>query len=315
MNEILAKIEAAPIICVFRHQAPDPDALGSQWGLVNWLKESYPNKEVYAMGWHRGQSANLFGTYETVSDDVVRKSLAIILDTANAARIDDDRYQFALDSIKLDHHPFTDAYAKYEFIDDTAASTSELVCRLIQLKSRETLSQTTARYLYMGILTDTLRFSTSNTSASTLHCAAFLVNSDLNLSQINDDLFGMERIEFELTNYIRTHAVIEENGLVYIKLDRPTLEKLRVTPGLAKERVNELGLVRSFEIWALLIEHEEDGLIRYNGSLRSRRLSVNDIAQKYNGGGHRLAAAVKHLTDKEVDLCLEDCRKRIRGEI
>ena len=95
MNEILAKIEAAPIICVFRHQAPDPDALGSQWGLVNWLKENYPNKEVYAMGWHRGQSANLFGTYETVSDDVVRKSLAIILDTANAARIDDDRYQFA----------------------------------------------------------------------------------------------------------------------------------------------------------------------------------------------------------------------------
>lgn len=315
MNEILAKIEAAPIICVFRHQSPDPDALGSQWGLVNWLKETYPSKEVYAMGWHRGQSAALFGSYETVSDDVVRKSLAIILDTANAARIDDDRYRYAYDSIKLDHHPFTDAYAMSEFIDDTAASTSELVCRLIQLKSRETLSPTTARYLYMGILTDTLRFSTSSTSASTLHCAAFLVNSTLNLSQINDDLFGMERIEFELSNYIRTHAMIEESGLVYIKMDRFTMERLRVTPGLAKERVNELGLVRSFQIWALLIEQEEDGLIRYSGSLRSRHLSVNDIAHRYNGGGHRLAAAVKHLTEAQVDFCLEDCRKRIRGEI
>ena len=199
----------------------------------------------------------------------------------------------------------------YEFIDDTAASTSELVCRLIQQKSRETLSQTTARYLYMGILTDTLRFSTSNTSASTLHCAAFLVNSDLNLSQINDDLFGMERIEFDLTNYIRTHAMIEECGLVYIKLDRKTLEALRVTPGLAKERVNELGLVRSFEIWALLIEQEEDGLVKYNGSLRSRRLSVNDIAQKYNGGGHRLAAAVKHLNDEQVEIGRASCRERV----
>lgn len=315
MKIILDKIEAANTICVFRHQSPDPDALGSQFGLVSWIKETYPEKQVFAMGWHRGQSANLFGDYETVSDEVIRSSLAIILDTANRARIDDDRFALALDSIKIDHHPFTDQYAHYEYIDDSAASTSELICQLIRTKSEKALSTQTATYLYMGILTDTLRFSTQSTSASTLHCAAFLVNSHLNLSKINDDLFGMETNEFLFSNYIRHHAVIEEEGLVYIKLDRETLKRLNVTPGQAKEKVNELGLVRSFKIWALFIEQEEDGLIHYNGSLRSRGLTVNDIAKKYNGGGHRLAAAVKQLDDVKLESCINDLRLRIKGEL
>jgi len=315
MKIILDKIEAANTICVFRHQSPDPDALGSQFGLVNWIKEIYPEKQVFAMGWHRGQSANLFGEYETVSDEVIRTSLAIILDTANKARIDDDRFMLAYDSIKIDHHPFTDQYAHYEYIDDTAASTSELICQLIRCKSDKILSTQTATYLYMGILTDTLRFSTQSTSASTLHCAAFLVNSHLNLSKINDDLFGMETNEFLFSNYIRHHAVIEDEGLVYIRLDRETLKQLNVTPGLAKEKVNELGLVRSFKIWALFIEQEEDGSIHFNGSIRSRGLTINDIAKRYNGGGHRLAAAVKHLDDAKLESCINDLRLRIKGEL
>lgn len=315
MKIILDKIEKTDTICVFRHQSPDPDALGSQWGLVSWIKEMYPEKHVFAMGWHRGQSANLFGEYETVSDDVVKSSLAIILDTANKARIDDDRFELAFDSIKIDHHPFTDQYAHYEYIDDTAASTSELICQLIRTKSEQTLSTLSATYLYMGILTDTLRFSTQSTSASTLHNAAFLVNSHLNLSKINDDLFGMEQNEFLFSNYIRHHAIIEDNGLVYIKLDRTTLKQLNVSAGQAKEKVNELGLVRSFKIWAIFIEQEEDESIHYNGSIRSRGLSVNDIAKKYNGGGHRLAAAVKNLDDNLLESCLNDLRLRIKGEL
>jgi len=315
MKIILDKIEKSEIICVFRHQSPDPDALGSQFGLVNWIKETYPTKQVFAMGWHRGQSADLFGEYETVSDEIVKSSLAIILDTANKARIDDDRFEMAKDSVKLDHHPFTDQYAHYEYIDDTAASTSELVCQLIRTKSEQTLSTQTATYLYMGILTDTLRFSTQSTSASTLHNAAFLVNSHLNLNKINDDLFGMEPNEFLFSNYIRHHAVIEDNGLVYMKLDRLTLKKLNVTAGQAKEKVNELGLVRSFKIWALFIEQEEDGSVHYNGSIRSRNLTINDIAKRYNGGGHRLAAAVKKLDEGTLDACINDLRLRIKGEL
>jgi len=314
MQEIFDLIEQSNTICVFRHQNPDPDALGSQWGLVNWLKESYPEKTVFAMGRHIGTTPHLFGTYEPVSDDQVKESLAIILDTANADRVDDQRFKTACHSIKIDHHPFHEHYAKVEFVDEHAASTSELVTQLIQPRVAKPLSTVSAKYLYMGILADTLRFSTRSTNSKTLACAAFLVQSHLNLGQINDDLFAMDEVEFTFTNYIRSHAVIEEGGLVYIKLTREVLEQFKVTPGIAKEKINELGQVRSFQVWAMFIQQKEDGEIHYNGSLRSRRVIVNDIANKYGGGGHKLAAAVKKLDDVAIEHLLEDLRQRIKEQ-
>ena len=45
------------------------------------------------------------------------------------------------------------------------------------------------------------------------------------------------------------------------------LKKLNVTASQAKEKVNDLGLVRSFKIWALFIEHEENVLIKKKNSI------------------------------------------------
>ena len=37
-------------IAVFRHIKPDFDAMGSQMGLVTWLKDNFPEKEVRFLG-------------------------------------------------------------------------------------------------------------------------------------------------------------------------------------------------------------------------------------------------------------------------
>lgn len=310
MHELFELIDGCATICVFRHQNPDPDALGSQWGLVSWLKESYPEKAVFAMGKHQGTTPHLFGTYTDVSDDQVKESLAIILDTANAERVDDERFRIARHSVKIDHHPFHEKFAELEFIDEHAASTSELITQLIMGRVQKPLSTQTAQYLYMGILADTLRFSTKSTNSKTLASAAFLVQSHLNLGQINDDLFAMDEAEFNFTNYIRTHAVIEPEGLVYIKLSKTDLVNFGVRPGVAKEKINELGQVRRHMIWVMFIQEGEDEL--YNGSMRSRNPIINDIAKNYGGGGHKLAAAVKKLDDAGIERLLADLRNRIK---
>ena len=51
MNEILKKIEAYDLILIHRHKNPDPDALGSQAGLRAILRENFPNKRIYAVGY------------------------------------------------------------------------------------------------------------------------------------------------------------------------------------------------------------------------------------------------------------------------
>lgn len=308
MNIIHAWIQEADVICVFRHQNPDADALGSQWGLVSWLQEEYPDKKIYAMGAHRGSSPELFGTYTEVKDEVVASSLAIILDTANKERIDDERYQRADKRIKIDHHPYVETYADYEFIDEHAASTSELVTELIQMHQKKALKSESARYLYMGILADTLRFSTRSTRSKTLEAAAFLVKSHLNLGEINDDLFALDQNEFEFANYIRSHAIFDMKGIVYIVLTQADLASLNISQALAKEKVNELGLIRSTQVWAMFIEQEPN---IYNGSLRSRHKTINDIARRYHGGGHKLAAAVKGLDLKQIEQVISEIKQRI----
>jgi nanoRNase/pAp phosphatase (c-di-AMP/oligoRNAs hydrolase) len=49
----------------------------------------------------------------------------------------------------------------------------------------------------------------------------------------------------------------------------------------------------------------------YNGSIRSRSVTVNDIASKYSGGGHRLAAAVKNLSLEGIQSVISDLKGRL----
>ena len=51
MNEILEKIKAYELILIHRHKNPDPDAIGSQAGLRAILRENFPEKRIYAVGY------------------------------------------------------------------------------------------------------------------------------------------------------------------------------------------------------------------------------------------------------------------------
>ena len=71
---------------------------------------------------------------DVVDDEVVASSLAIVLDTSNAARIDDDRYQLAKKSIRIDHHVQVETICDEEWIDDKASATCELLALYLQEK-------------------------------------------------------------------------------------------------------------------------------------------------------------------------------------
>jgi phosphoesterase RecJ-like protein len=60
--------------------------------------------------------------------------------------------------------------------------------------------------------------------------------------------------------------------------------------------VHVLNNIRGLEIWMTV--YYDDTIKSWRGSLRSRSLPINQIAEKYNGGGHKLAAGftLKNLT-------------------
>lgn len=92
-QEIIKKISEYDHIAIYRHVNPDFDAFGSQLGMYDIIKTTYPNKNVYVCG---DFSSDLVDKYSVDIDyskvDYSNDVLAIILDTANRERIDDDSY-------------------------------------------------------------------------------------------------------------------------------------------------------------------------------------------------------------------------------
>ena len=93
-KEIIEKIEAYDYIAIYRHVNPDFDAFGSQFGMYDIIKTTYPDKKIYVCG---DFSSELVGKYTVAVNynevDYNNAVLGIVLDTANRERIDDENYQ------------------------------------------------------------------------------------------------------------------------------------------------------------------------------------------------------------------------------
>src|SRR5690625_1172263 len=128
-REIIETIKAYETIIIHRHVRPDADALGSQVGLQQMIKHSFPRKKVYVVG-EEDPALYFLTRMDEVEDKVFNGALIIICDTANTGRISDSRYKLGKKVIKIDHHPNNDPYGDLRWIDTDASSTSEMIYEL-----------------------------------------------------------------------------------------------------------------------------------------------------------------------------------------
>lgn len=304
-------VEAYEWITIYRHVSPDSDAFGSQLGLKLWIEEHYPDKHVYALG-NDQPSDDYFPAMDCVDDDIIRRSLAIIVDTANAARVDDLRYQLADYTLKIDHHVLVDSFADEEIVDEKAGATCQLLAGMFEAMN-SSLSKTCAQYLYGGVIADTLKFSIQTTSADTLRVAAYLLSFGVDIPKVNEKNFSTTLKQYRFENYIRANCELRQDALAYMIVTRDVYEGFALSFAQAKEKVFVMGGVAEFKIWALFTEKEKNaqGESIFNGSLRSKMIPINDIANRFDGGGHRLACGVKNLTREDITRLLEELMKRI----
>ena len=82
---IYKKIKQYDNIVVLRHDVPDFDASGTQFGLVTWIKDNFKNKNVYACGkTHKFFSPSLYPATDTekaINDDILNKKLLKLIIT------------------------------------------------------------------------------------------------------------------------------------------------------------------------------------------------------------------------------------------
>ena len=212
-EKIIALIEKYDKIIIHRHQKPDGDALGSQLGLLGIIRDSYPEKQVYAVGDMTPRYAFMAEReMDEIDDSVYEGALAIILDTSAKELISDSRYTMAEATARLDHHLFVEKIADEEVTD----SSFESCCGLVTAFAKEcglTVSPVAAKLLYTGMITDSGRFRYDSTNAQTHTMAAFLMERGFDTADIfrnlySDDLtFIQLRAKFVLKIQTTPHRV------------------------------------------------------------------------------------------------------------
>lgn len=296
-------------ICIFRHTNPDGDALGSQWGLAQFIRDNYPEKSVYVVGENNPSlSLSLFPISDEVSETVLKSSLSIVLDSATKERIDGDA-MLGKAMVNVDHHPSEAHYGDYQFIDATRSSTCELLVDI--LKEKGTMSKQTATYFLAGMLTDSLSFTVEATKARTLYLAAYLMDCGANITELSASLFNRSYKNFKIKAQLSAFVELED-GLASLLVTKAMRDELNITAVTAKLFYSIMSNVSDFEIWMVAVETDEGD---YIGSVRSRNVTINEICARFNGGGHRLACGVKGLTlDKVVEL-KKELIKGIKGTL
>src|SRR5690625_577578 len=298
-QKIIELIEAYDRIIIHRHVRPDPDAYGSQAGLQRLIQLSYPTKDVYNVG-EEDADLHYLVRMDEIADETYEGALVIVCDTANTERICDQRYKLGEKIIKIDHHPNIDPYGDLLWVNTDASSTSEMIYELFLFGKEKgfKFDAKAARLIYAGIVGDTGRFLFPSATPKTFQYAADLVDYGFDRPELYAGMYNVKPNIARLRGHILKEFTVSENGVSAMKIPKELLKTYDVSPLESSQLVRTLGDIEGIIAWAFFVE-EKPGLIRVR--LRSKGPAINDIAVRFNGGGHPLASGASVQSWEEAD--------------
>ncbi|TYS19737.1 bifunctional oligoribonuclease/PAP phosphatase NrnA [Rossellomorea vietnamensis] len=302
-DQIIEMIKEYQTIIVHRHVRPDPDAYGSQGGLVEILRASFPEKNIFAVG-KEEPTLHYLRRLDKIEDSVFNGALIIVCDTANSARICDDRYELGDKLIKIDHHPNEDPYGDLLWVDTNASSVSEMIYLFYQHGKDQGLKMTdeAARLLYGGIVGDTGRFLYPSTTQRTFDVAGELIRYDFDRNELYNKMYEADPQVLKLEGYVLQNYEMLQHDVGCMTITKEILEQFNLVPAEASLLVSSLGNVRGIKAWVFFIEEEDQIRVRF----RSKGPVINTVAKKYNGGGHPLAAGASIFDWAQKEEVLKD---------
>lgn len=296
-------------IIIHRHERPDMDAIGSQYGLALLLRHNFPDKEVHVVG-----DVNDM-VYDAVMDDVpdeqYEDALVIITDVSVSRMISDDRYTLANTRIIIDHHTndtdVSDISVFYR--DDSFSSASEMIIDYARATGLK-MTPEAAIYLYGGMVTDTGRFLHLKDASRTFELASYVTGVKPDIDRFYAYLYT-ESLKKRRTKHLFSDFEMTEHGVAYRKNTHEIIEKSGLDfQAVSRGMVNQMAGIKEVPIWANFTEDiEKDAII---GEFRARGISIVDIAKAYGGGGHDQACGATLADWREVDRIIRDLDERAK---
>lgn len=303
---IYKKIKKYDTIVIARHVGPDPDAIASQIALRDTILNTFPKKKVFAVG-ASVTKFKYFGLLDKVNVEEIKDALLIILDVPTLDRVDGITGIDYKEVIKIDHHPSEEVIADLEMVDDTSSSTCQLIAELV-FNTNLKMNRVVANNLFLGIVSDSDRFLLTYTTAKTFQIVSKLIKDfKIDFAPLYNKLYERPINEIRFYGYIAENLKLTDNGLAYIKITPEILKKYNVDSGVPSNMVNDFNYIKEVLVWIFITFEEKSEIFRIN--IRSRGPVINEIAEKYNGGGHKFASGARCKLESDTDKLLEELDK------
>ena len=311
MKIILDKIKEYGKIIIFRHFRPDGDAIGSTKGLARILQLSFPDKKIYLQNADfSNYLAFLGGEDELLPDEEYADALGIVVDTGTKKRISNQKYALCKELVKIDHHIPVESYGDYEWVEEERSSSCEMIAAFYSaFKDELKIDKEAATYIYTGMVTDSGRFRFRDVSGETMRLAGEMLEQGVDTENLYAHLYLKEFATFKFESYVYKKMQITENGVATLFVTEKMKKKFGLSNEDASAAVSYMDSIKGAIVWLAFIENG-DGSIRVR--LRSRFVTVSELAERYNGGGHACASGATVYSKAEMKKLIAEADQMVK---
>ena len=316
MNEIMKRIydriEAAPCVMLFRHVRIDGDCVGATKGLKEIIRNTWPEKQVYIIDDEHSDYLAFMGPDDApVADEVYADALGIVIDVGNKERISNQKYSLCREIIKIDHHIERDPYGDINWVEEKRSSSCEMITAFYEaFADRLIMSAQAATCLYIGMVTDSGRFLYEAVSGDTMRLAGLLLDQGIDTQRMYAQLNLRDYDDIKFAAQVYAAMQVTENGVAYIHVTDEMQKRFGLTQETAGNAVNCLSDIKGILCWMAFIDTDSDEI---RVRMRSRFAAINNIAEKYHGGGHACASGARVYSAKEMQALIADADAHIKA--
>lgn len=288
LNEIAEMLHSRDGFYILTHRRPDGDTVGCAAALCRGLRSLGKTAFIY----ENAQFTPKFRPYleGLTADTVPENAIFVSVDVASEGMLLYNLPQMESGVwLSIDHHGRNTEFAEYGFVRAEAAACGEIIMELLE-RMEVTPDKDIAEALYVAVSTDTGCFRYSNTTESTLLCAAKCKAWGADTFSINKTMFMTKRMaRWKLESYLVQTVEFYRGGIVGVC--KITLE-VQNSLGITEDDIDDIsGFAREIEgvEIGIMLREVESG----NGKI-SVRTSPNydaaSICARLGGGGHAAAA-------------------------
>lgn len=287
-EKIIDRLNKAKKIGIFTHINPDGDALGSVYSLREILRAAGKSTEVYYCGSTEPHIAEIFGAgVSEVSPSEC--DFLIALDCAAKDRLGsyEEYFENNPNTAAIDHHITHVPYAAERMVEDIS-SNCELMYKLYR-EMNVSISADAARFLYVGIITDTGSFKYSSVTSDTLRTAAELLDMGVDAAALSKKIFDTKPRGY-LKLYARAIGKLEyysDNRIAVLRLSEEDFALCGTSEAEATAVVSLPRSVDGVELGVYVRDRGDECKV----SLRaSQKINAAKLAEAFGGGGHVAAS-------------------------